>query len=239
MNVLKREKFIEDEIPGLALSIDGIEGHINFKDETIQSLRHLVTRAQQKGCFPERLSIVSTLRQEGVSYISQALATIMANDLLDCRICLVDLNFWWPDIFFQTNLEHPSFVQILTEDIQIEQAILHSNYPNLKILPAGDVPRPKRPVLAKSKELSAFIRDLNQSFDYVFLDVPAILATSDSVTLASLGNAACLVIKQGVTQVGEVSQALDEIEHLEILGTVLNNIRISTPKPLLKILSNW
>jgi Mrp family chromosome partitioning ATPase len=73
----------------------------------------------------------------------------------------------------------------------------------------------------------------------VILDIPAILATTDSVTLASLGNVACLVIQQGVTQVGDVSQALDEIEHLEIMGSVLNNIRIATPKPILKVLSSW
>ncbi len=238
MNILKRNKKIQDEVPGLTLSLNGGEVQINFKDEIIQGLRQLVTRVQQNGGFPKRLSVVSALRKEGVSYISQALATTMANDL-DCQICLVDLNIWWPDDFFQTNLEQPTLEQILTEDIQLEEVILHTDYPNLDILLSGEIPRRKRPILAKSKKLADFINNLNLHFDYVILDIPAILATTDSVTLASLGDAACLVIQQGVTQVGDVSQALDEIEHLEIMGSVLNNIRIKTPKPIFKILSNW
>jgi Mrp family chromosome partitioning ATPase len=238
MNILKRKKKIQDEVPGLMLSLNGGEIQINFKNEIIQGLRQLVTRVQQNGGFPERLSVVSALRKEGVSYISQALATTMAHDL-DCQICLVDLNIWWPDDFFQTSLEQPSLLQILTEDIQLEQVLLPTDYPNLKILRSGEIPRQKRPVLAKSKELADFIDNLNIHFDYVILDIPAILATTDSVTLASLGNVACLVIQQGVTQVGDVSQALDEIEHLEMMGSVLNNIRIATPKPILKVLSIW
>lgn len=238
MNMQKRKKKIQDEVPGLTLSLNGGEIQKDFKNEIIQSLRHLVTRTQQRGGFPERLSMVSALRKEGVSYISQALATTMAHDL-DHQICLVDLNIWWPDVFFQTYLEKPSLEQILTDNIQLEQAILPTDYPNLKILRSGEIHRQKRPVLAKSKELADFIDNLNNHFDYVILDVPAILATTDSVTLASLGTAACLVIQQGVTQVGDVSQALDEIEHLEMMGSVLNNIRIATPKPILKVLSIW
>lgn len=238
MKLLKRKEKILDDIPGLSLYINGSESQKDFKPEIIEGLRHLITRVQQKGGFPKRLSLVAALRKEGVSYTSQALAATMAHDL-NHKICLVDLNFWWPDPFLQPKENQSSLVQILDGESQLEDLLLQTNYSNLHILPSGEIIRHKRPILAKSKELVDLVHHLSSQYDYVILDIPAILGTTESVSLAALGNAACLVIHQGVTQVGEVSQALDEIEHLEIIGSILNNVRISMPKFILKVLANW
>ena len=54
--------------------------------------------------------------------------------------------------------------------------------------------------------------------------------------LASLSDACCLVIRQGVTPVEDVRLALDEIEHLTILGTVLNQAHYATPAVILKFI---
>jgi Mrp family chromosome partitioning ATPase len=238
MNILKGKKNIIEQTEGLTLSIGENEAQRSFSGDTIEGLRHLITRLQQRGGLPKRLSMVAALRKEGVSYLSQALATIIAHDL-DRQVCLVDLNFWWSDECFQSNQDQPSMVQILNGEFRLEDAIRHTCFPNLHILPAGTVPRQKRPALAKSNELTEFINELGLFYDHLLLDVPAILATTESASLASLGNAACLVIKQGVTQVGEVSLALDEIEHMELVGSVLNHVRISTPQPILRLLTYW
>jgi len=238
MEILRRKKKPGDEIDRLILSIRGDEIQKSFEGEILDEMRHLVNRVQQRDGFPNRLSVFSALRQEGVSYISQALATTMAHDL-DQRICLVDLNFWWSDVIFQTGLKQPSLSQVLDGEGLLEDALYQSSFSNLQLLPSGQIPRHKRPVWAKSEALVEIIQDLSSLYDYLILDIPAILATSESATLASLGNAACLVIRQGVTQVGEVGQALDEIDHLELIGSVLNQVRVSTPKPILKLLTNW
>jgi len=238
MEILKRKKKPGDDLDHLNLSIRGGEIQKSFEEEIIDEMRHLVTRVQQRQGFPKRLSVVSALRQEGVSYISQALAATIAHDL-NQRICLVDLNFWWSDEIFHTDSNQFSLARALGGDILFEEALCQTSFPNLQLLPSGEFPRHKRHVWAKSEALDEIILDLSSFYDHLILDIPAILATSESATLASLGNAACLVIRQGVTQVGEVSQALDEINHLEMIGSVLNQVHVSTPKPILKLLTNW
>lgn len=238
MNLLRRNSKTLDEITWLTLIINSVDDMKNFRGEIVDGLRHLVTRVQQREGFPKRLSVVAALRREGVSYLAQALATTMAHDLHQ-QICLVDLNFWWPDEYLQTAGNKPSLYNVLEDGAKLKDALLRTNFKNLHVLRSGEIPPHKRPVLAKSKELVDLIDDLDSYYDHLILDIPAILATTESAALASLGDAACLVIQQGVTQNGEASQALDEIAHLEIIGSVLNKIRISTPKPIFNILSNW
>ncbi|MCA9925602.1 MAG: hypothetical protein KC421_24695, partial [Anaerolineales bacterium] len=68
------------------------------------------------------------------------------------------------------------------------------------------------------------------------LDIPALLATSDAIPLASLSSGSCLVIKQGVTSIENVRLALDDIAHLNMLGVILNQAVIKTPKLFLRFI---
>ena len=92
--------------------------------------------------------------------------------------------------------------------------------------------------MARSNALKEAIYRLSDQFDHLILDVPAIRKTSDSVPLASLGNACCLVIQQGITTIEDVKLSLDEIDHLSIIGTVLNQVNITTPEKLLNLIPN-
>jgi Mrp family chromosome partitioning ATPase len=97
--------------------------------------------------------------------------------------------------------------------------------------------RQDRPVYSRSQALQMLIHELGSRFDYLILDVPAILATNDAVPLASLGSACCMVVRQGATGISDVEQALDEIDHLTVLGVVLNRVKMSTPPGLVKLVS--
>jgi Mrp family chromosome partitioning ATPase len=65
------------------------------------------------------------------------------------------------------------------------------------------------------------------------LDLPAVTATSDSILLASHGTGICLVIQQGVTPVQRVKAILDDLDHLNIIGVILNQVKVATPSFLL------
>jgi Mrp family chromosome partitioning ATPase len=53
--------------------------------------------------------------------------------------------------------------------------------------------------------------------------------------LAALGEACCLVLRQGVTPLQDIRRALDDVEHLRVLGVVLNQVRVATPRWLLRL----
>ena len=68
------------------------------------------------------------------------------------------------------------------------------------------------------------------------LDIPAVSATNDAVPLASLGDACCLVVHQGVTPIEKVRSTLDEIDHLTVLGVIMNKTHNYTPSFLLNLI---
>lgn len=210
------------------------ESIYSFPQELVQSLRHMITKLNREQKLPPKISVVSALRGEGVSLISLAMAAIMANDL-SRTVCLVDLNWWSPS----TDLNHliaysPGILPLLHGEIKVEMTLVPTNYPQLTILPGGNLPVLQRPMVARSPALRQLIDDLSTQVDHLILDVPAILTTSDAIPLASLGDACCVVVQQGISSRSVVQQALNEINHLPMLGVVMNRVRVSTPRWLLK-----
>jgi len=215
------------------LEIQTAEGQtlLTFPGETIRPLRRLLTQLAQQGDLPARISVIAALRQEGVSHLSLALAATMAHDLA-IRVCAVELNWWWPAMAGE--LAGPGLAAVVRGEISLDEALLPTARPNLSLLPAGEMPVEQRPVVARSAELQQVIAQLAGRFDCLLLDVPALLASSDAIPLAALGDACLLVVRQGVTPVPDARLALDDVEHLPMLGVALNQVRIATPRWLLK-----
>ena len=250
-----------------ALTLRTIDGEplYTFPGPIISSMRHLETTLMYKGALPARIAIVSALRQEGVTYTTMALATTLAYDLA-VRVCVVELNWWWPGVRTEPLPENEARVSrwrklfppkkprsdkvivhteteetaiqlsdttglaaVLMGNATLDEAIVQTALPNLMLLPAGNLPASQRPAMARHDTLKACIKQLSRRFDHILLDVPAILGTSDSIALASLSTACCVVVRQGVTPVSQVRRALDDVKHLSMLGVVLNQARMSLP----------
>lgn len=207
-----------------------------FSDEVVESMTHLITRINRDAPLPNRLSIVAALRGEGVTYISRALAITLTRDM-GARVCLVDLNWWYPSDSLPISSENGGLAAVLSGEATLGDVLVHTGWPNLNFLPAGKVARQDRPALARSQVLRNVLSELNHSYDHLILDIPAILATADAVPLASLGTACCLVVRHGATWAEDVKLALDEIDHLPILGVVMNKVNLATPSLFVKLIS--
>ena len=214
---------------------------VTLPSDVVVDLRQMVTRIGREENLPKRLAVVSALRQEGVSFISRGLAMIMAHDL-SVAVCLVELNWWDSDhSFLKDNpdiqgSDMGGLAAVLAEEAELDDILLETGYANLWIAPSGEMARQDRPVMARSQKLKELINELGSRFDHLILDVPAILYTSDAVPLASLSSACCVVVRQGVTPVNDVRQALDEIDHLPMVGVVLNNAKMATPSFITKLI---
>jgi len=208
---------------------------INFHPEMIDALRRMISRLVLRDALPARLALTSALRQEGVTYLSRALATIMANDL-NVRVCVIELNWWWPNRLFLSESETGGLAAVLAGEIPLRKALVHTGQRNLVILPAGKMAQADRPVLARNEALKNIIQELSEQFDHLILDIPAILTTNDAIPLVALGDSCCLVIHQGVTSIENVRMALDDIDHLKITGIIMNKARIATPPWILKLI---
>lgn len=206
-----------------------------FPSEIIESMRHLVNRVAKTGQFPERLALTSALREEGVTYVSRALGATLANDL-EAKVCVVELN-WWNPASLPPQADHGGVAGILARRTNIENALLRTNNPKLFILPAGSMPPANRSIASRSTGLRQVMQQLGEYFDYIILDVPAVLTTNDAAPIAAIAESCCLIVNQGATPIEDVKTALDELNHLPMLGAVMNKMDYSTPKGVLRLIS--
>jgi Mrp family chromosome partitioning ATPase len=236
INFLQRYKKRRDEVPGR--DIPEIEGEPEYlyDGEVVQGIRQLISRLNMKGGLPRSLAMIAALRQEGVSYLSQVLAATIANDL-GHRVCLLELNYWWPNPEFQFEEDQGSLAAVIDKRMKLDRAIIRTGWPNYNILPAGVIPPHNRPKVANSDEIREIIIELEDLYDHIILDIPAILATTHAVALASLASASCFVIHQGITHIEDVHQALSEVEHLNMIGVALNRARFSSPRRLVRVIA--
>lgn len=205
-----------------------------FSSEVVTSLRHMLTRLMREDDLPKSLSVVSALREEGVTYTTLAMASTLAHDT-QSRVCVVDLNWWWPNERVQPLVQGSrGLAGIIRDEVSLDDVLVPTADPRLTLLPAGYVPFEQRPIMARRSELKDLLTELEERFDHLILDVPAILQTSDAIPLASLGTACCVVIRQGASLPMAVARALDEISHLAVLGVVMNRVHISTPSWILQ-----
>jgi Mrp family chromosome partitioning ATPase len=226
-----------DPDSSLSLPLANGKPALSFSSEVIEQIRYMLARMQQNARIPSRLAVVSALRQEGVTFTSLALATVLAHDY-KANVCVVDLNWHWPSKNELLASSDQNLVHLMGEGRDIKAGLRFSGWPNLALMPAGKVDPSKRAILARSKTLQEMVYELSFIFNYLILDTPAILSTSDAVPLASLAESCVLVVRQGSTQKNDVSQALNEIRHIPVMGIVLNRAHYATPAPLRSLFAN-
>jgi Mrp family chromosome partitioning ATPase len=235
---------------------------IAFSPEVITRHRRMITNLLYQKEIPARIAILSTLQGEGVTYTSLAFGTTMASDLPK-SVCVVELNMWSPGLLTLLRtatlpivhrrrlFRRPPPTEVIDEKllpsslgvagilagtVSLEEALIPTSLPNLMLLPAGNLAIEQRPIAARSEAIKLLIEQIAEQFDHVILDIPAVLASSDAVALASLAETVCVVVRQGVTPTVIVKQALDEIKHMNVLGVVLNQTRYHTPNWLYNLI---
>jgi Mrp family chromosome partitioning ATPase len=229
----RKTKRIRDE--GLHLVLPTADGVpiMNVPADVVNALRHMMTRLNHRSTFPSRLALVAAQRGEGVTYLSRALGLTMAHDLA-ASICVVEVNWWWPAPLPERGVNSDGLAAVISGQTALDDALLFTTRPNLALLPAGHVNNIDRPAVARSAALRQTLKELSGRFDHLILDVPAVLATSDAIPLASLADGCCLVIRQNVTSTENVRLALDDVQHMPILGVVMNQAQTAIPAWLLK-----
>jgi Mrp family chromosome partitioning ATPase len=207
---------------------------LSVPGEVLEALRYLVARAMRRDTLPARLSLLASARREGVTYLSRALALALVNDLR-VRVCAVELNWHWPSPL--PAAAGPGLAGVLVGQATLVQATLPTTNPGLSILPAGELSPADRGFYARSERLKELMAELEQQYDLLILDIPAVEATSDAIPLASLGLAGCLVVSQGKTTVEAARLALDDVDHLPMLGVLMNRARQHTPAAVLRLIA--
>jgi Mrp family chromosome partitioning ATPase len=220
-------------------------GTYSVPAEAVSGMRQMLTRLVASEQWPRAVALTSALRQEGVSYTALALSAVLSLDTSK-PVCLVDTNWYWPSVPAADNagLQAGGLAAVIDGELKLAEALVRVQesaplthgapltYGGLALLPAGWMPEGRRVIAARSPEMKATFAELRERFEYLILDVPALLATSDAIALAGLADACCLIVHQGVTPAATVQEALATIRHLPVTGVILNHVRVHMPAGL-------
>lgn len=117
----------------------------------------------------------------------------------------------------------------LTDMLLDEQAfqnppIQHTEVAGLGVLCSGHPPANPADVLA-SRRMDKVIARLAQEAEYVFFDVPPVLAVTDAAVLGRKLDGVLLVVKAGSTRRDAITRAKEQLERVQVnlLGVVLTN----------------
>lgn len=100
-------------------------------------------------------------------------------------------------------------------------------FENVFALPAGTLP-PNSAELLASDTMMRLMTELNERFDYIFIDTPPVDVVTDAAVIASRFHGLVLVVREGISRKEVLQSAVGALEQagVNILGIILNDVDI-------------
>lgn len=206
------------------IKMDSIQELPYAVEESINRLRINVSFL---GNEIKKIMVVSTLPNEGKSFVTMQMWKQMANAgiksvLVDADMrnsVLVKKN----DMDRQDGKEMKGLVNYLAEDFSLDEVIYESPFENGYIIPnVENIINPS--MLLESDKFGNMLNELSKDYRYVFVDAPPLGLVSDAEKIGSMCDGAILVIRSGEITRAEVNNSIKQLERsgCKILGVVLN-----------------
>lgn len=216
----------------LSLNMPDEESYV-VPASTADSIRFVMGRIDLRlpGGIPRRLGVIGSLAGEGATSVSRAIALTLAADY-GRRVCLLDLGTSPSDEAGSRGL-----AEVVMKKADLRDVIHAAG--TVDLVGRGNVPADRWHAVVNSGELEEAIANLDQLYDHVVFDLPAIRADSDSLVLARHTEALIVVARHGVTPVRIVKESLDELAGLPVIGAVLNDVQSKVPRFLARAIQSW
>jgi capsular exopolysaccharide synthesis family protein len=175
------------------------------------------------------LLLTASNPDEGTTAVACGLAIAMAET--GSRVVLVDANLRTPGVGRYLSMDTTyGLADVLAGNAMVADVLQDSLDGRLTVLPSGrQLPDPGE-ILA-SPALGATVRDLQERFDVVVVDAPALHATADATVLSKVTDSALLVVRSGKTLAADVERSAELLERVgaQLAGAVLNALPRKLP----------
>lgn len=172
------------------------------------------------------LLITSAVPREGKSFSSSNLAAVLA--MSGSRVVIIDADLRRPSIhrLFDISDEH-GLSEVLLEQKEVFDVVIHSHIPNLDVIPAGPIPTNPSELLG-SERLHEVVRDLKTQYDIIIFDSPPVTAVADPMILSPLADGVVLVVEANQTRKPVVMQAITRLKQVKakLIGGIVNKFDI-------------
>lgn len=170
----------------------------------------------------------STSPRDGKSSVASNLAVVMAQ--AGYRVVLIDADLRKPvqhRIFDVDN--RIGFTTCLLKNEEVETALHNGLVENLYVLTSGPIP-PNPAEILNSSRTEAILQELQEKYDYIFIDAPPVLAVTDASILSTLVDGVVMVVSYGNTRTDLARKSCEQFEkaNAKVIGVVLNQVKMDT-----------
>lgn len=170
------------------------------------------------------IMITSAVKGEGKTTTVCNLAVAYAQE--GKRVLLMDCDLRSPsmhEMFSQSN--RAGLTNILANQNQWQEVVRDTTIDTLSLLTSGPIP-PNPAELLGSPRMEALMEELRDHYDMILIDVPPVLAVTDSLVMSALCDGVVLVVVAGKVDKELVKKAKASLEHVNarLIGAVFNRI---------------
>jgi capsular exopolysaccharide synthesis family protein len=200
--------------------------------ESFLEIKLAIDSMNRSGKRNQVIGITSTQPNEGKSTVAAALALLMAH--AGARVILVDCNLrnrslsaaLAPTAAF-------GILDVMTGAVSLSETTWNDSTSELAFLPVGNNSRSIYPsAVLTSEKLQKLFQTLREAYEYVIVDLPAVVPSADVRAAAHLLDSFILVVESGRTNIGVVERALEVCSDMDeiMLGVTLNKADMELPK---------
>jgi len=198
-------------------------------DPAVEALRTMRS-ALQFALNGERNNVVmlaGPLPGIGKSFLSANLSTLLAAG--GKRVLLIDGDLRRGHLNQYFGLSRAEgLADVLAGNRPMEEIVHKEVLPNLDVLQCGAYPQDPAELLLNAR-FTETVSTASEQYDIVLIDAPAILAVSDTVTMAPVADSIFLVARFADTRAGEIAESVKRLEQsgAKVEGILLNGFKVN------------
>jgi capsular exopolysaccharide synthesis family protein len=194
--------------------------------ECFRQLRTAVLSKMDRRGY-KTLMVVGPQPDCGTSSVAQNLAMSLAHN--GRRVLVIDCNFRQPQQHTLLGLPNDrGLVDVLQDQASLESVITPIEGSGVSVLPTGEASH-AQPELLEGQAFRSTLSRLEADYDFVIIDTPPALLTSEARMLAKHVDALAAVVRATREKRGMVDRMLRQLDgqRADILGIVLNGVKTS------------
>ncbi len=195
------------------------------KSAVAESFRALRTSLHFSAINKEKkiMLVTSSFPSEGKSIVSSNLACIISQT--GARVLIIDCDLRRSSLHKQFGYNKtPGLSEVLTGDVAFADARQSTDIEGLDLITSGTTP-PNPSELLGAEAMRRFLMEQRETYDYIIIDAPPILAVTDAPVLTTVSDVVILVMEAGRVPV-KVAQHMREILatlQAPVAGLVIND----------------
>jgi Mrp family chromosome partitioning ATPase len=185
--------------------------------------RLLGLRLENRGTV---LSFASSASGEGASFVSYNTALYLAT-VYHQKVVWIDANFLAPQVKLMGQ-DRNTFSSLLQDPEKVDDLVASDN----PLLISGGSNLQKARGLIADRKFGQLLNNMTRRFDFVILDLPPVLNSTDTALMASGSDGFLLVIEQKYLKVEVIEHGIQGLKDkgVHLLGTVINRRTYDLPK---------